>query len=938
MKDYKDTLNLPTTEFPMKANLATREPEFLAYWEQIRLYQQLRESGKGRPKFILHDGPPYANSAIHLGTALNKILKDIVVKAKTLGGYDAPYIPGWDCHGLPIELFVEKKVGKAGQDLTYSEFRKACRDYAGSQVEIQKKDFKRLGVFGDWEHPYLTMNFSYEADTLRALARVIANGHFTRGEKPVHWCTSCSSALAEAEVEYKDKSSPSIYVAFDAISPEKLLALFSFKTSLNKITVPIWTTTPWTLPSNRGVAVNPKVEYALIECKREGQSILLLVAQELVSAVMHEFGISEYCVRGEVKGEALEGLELQHPFIDRISPIILGDHVTVDVGTGFVHTAPAHGEDDFYVGLRYGLIVDNPLNEKSCFNADIPLVAGLHVSKANEPIIVALADRGKLLHQKTIQHSFPHCWRHKTPLIFRATSQWFVSMEKNHLRALAIKAADQVQWVPSWGKVRITKMLEGRPDWCVSRQRTWGNPIAIFVHKKTKELHPRTPELMEQVAKLIEKSGIDAWYDCDPKELLGEDVEHYEKVTDILDVWFDSGVSHSCVLEKRPELHVPADLYLEGSDQHRGWFQTSLLSSLAIHHKAPFNAVLTHGYVVDGKGYKMSKSVGNVVAPNEVINKLGADVLRLWAASQDHSGDVGYSDEIIKRSSDAYRRIRNTARFLLSNLNDFDVEKNKVPDAELLALDQWVISVTQELQKKIIDAYDRYQFQLIYQLIHNFCTVEMGSFYLDIIKDRQYTGKTAGVPRRSAQTAMWHILEALVRWLAPILSFTAEEIWRFMPGSRSESVFLTTWYQDFPAVSAKSDQNEFWQWMIRVRAAVNKELENLRHAGGIGSGLEAEVSLYADGSAYSKLAELGDELRFVLITSKANVLPLAEKKDLAQETEISDLWVSVRKADEKKCARCWQHIADVGKDAEHEELCLRCVSNAFGEGETRQIA
>jgi isoleucyl-tRNA synthetase len=937
MKDYKDTLNLPTTDFPMKANLATREPECMAHWESIQLYQKLREAGKGRPTFILHDGPPYANSAIHLGTALNKVLKDIVVKSKTLSGFNAPYVPGWDCHGLPIELIVEKKVGKAGQQLSHAEFRKACREYAASQVEIQKKDFKRLGVLGDWENPYLTMNFSYEADSVRALSKVISNGHFTRGEKPVHWCTSCSSALAEAEVEYKDKSSPSIYVAFDAVSPEKLAELFSVKTE-KKIAVVIWTTTPWTLPSNRAVAANAKLDYALIEFQRDNGSHLILVAQELVSAVMQEFNVAEYCVRGLVKGDALEGLELQHPFLDRVVPIILGDHVTIDVGTGFVHTAPAHGEDDFYVGQRYGLVVDNPLDERSCFHAEIPLVGGLHVTKANEPIIVALADSGKLLHQKSIQHSFPHCWRHKTPLIFRATSQWFVSMEQKHLRELAVESADKVQWMPSWGKLRISNMLEGRPDWCVSRQRTWGNPIAIFAHKKTKELHPNTPELMERVAKLIEKTGIDAWYDCDAEELLGKDAEDYEKVTDILDVWFDSGVSHFCVLEKRPELHVPADLYLEGSDQHRGWFQTSLLSSLAIHNKAPFRSVLTHGYVVDGKGYKMSKSVGNVVAPNEVINKLGADVLRLWAASQDHSADVGYSEEIIKRSSDAYRRIRNTARFLLSNLNDFNVEKDQVADAELLVLDQWAILATEELQKKIIDAYDRYQFQLIYQLIHNFCSVEMGSFYLDIIKDRQYTGKTTGLPRRSGQTAMWHILEALVRWLAPILSFTAEEIWRYMPGVRSESVFLSTWYSDFPCISAKVDQDAFWRWMISVRAAVNKELEDLRQAGKIGSGLEAEVFLFADGNTYSKLAELGEELRFVLITSKVNVLPLSEKVETAKETEIEGLWVAVAKLEAEKCARCWQHVSDVGQNAEHPELCLRCVSNAFADGEVRKIA
>lgn len=939
MTDYKQTLNLPRTDFPMKANLAQREPKLLEQWQQSRLYDKIRETSADRPKFIMHDGPPYANSAIHLGTALNKTLKDIVVKAKTLSGFDAPYVPGWDCHGLPIELAVEKKIGKAGIKVPYKEFRVACREFATKQVAIQKADFQRLGVLGQWDDPYLTMNFKYEANVVRTLAQIIEKGHLQKGEKPVHWCTSCASALAEAEVEYKDKASPAIDVAFFATEPARVLEIFLLNKPDNaQVAFPIWTTTPWTLPANQAVAVNANMTYALVHCDIADRSMLLVLAQAMVSEVMERYGVDHYEVLAEVPGEKLEHVHCQHPLLERQVPVILGDHVTTDAGTGCVHTAPAHGQDDYVVGMRYGLPIDNPVDSRSCFIDNTPLVAGMHVFKANEPIITKLADSGHLLHHVSIQHSYPHCWRHKTPLIFRATAQWFVSMEKQGLRQLAMQAVGSSQWIPSWGKTRIGNMIESRPDWCVSRQRAWGTPIAIFIHKQTGEPHPQTPQLMRKVADLMEVDGIDAWYDLEPELLLGEQADHYEKVTDILDVWFDSGVTHNTVLEERKQLQVPADLYLEGSDQHRGWFQTSLLTSVAVRDAAPFKTVLTHGYVVDGKGYKMSKSVGNVVAPSEIINKLGADVLRLWVASTDYTNDINFSDEIIKRSSDAYRRIRNTARFLLSNLYDFEPTQDAVADDQLLALDRWAINAAQRLQTRIIEVYDRYQFHMIYQMIHNFCTVEMGSFYLDIIKDRQYTSKTTGLPRRSAQTAMFHILEALVRWLAPIISFTAEEIWQHMPGQRAESVFLSTWYDAFPAITAQADDDALWQNLMQVRDEVNKSLEACRAAGTIGSGLEANVVLYANGNCYTHLNSLGDELRFVLITSGAHVEPLDKKTDDAHATELDDLFINIEVTGHDKCARCWQAVSGVGDNAEHDSICPRCVDNVFGTGENRLYA
>lgn len=930
--DYKQTLNLPQTSFPMKASLSQREPQRLAQWERDQLYAKIREATASRPVYTCHDGPPYANAAIHLGTALNKTLKDIVVKSKTLSGYAVQFVPGWDCHGLPIELNVEKKVGKPGEKLDHRQFRQKCREFAARQVEIQKADFKRLGVLAEWDNPYLSMNFSYEADELRALAKMIEQGHLERGQKPVHWCTVCGSALAEAEVEYRDKTSPAIDVAFDVVDTNVMAALFNAKTD-KKIVMPIWTTTPWTLPANQAVSVNPHFEYVLVAYANGG----LIVAEALLASVLNRYGIEDYKILGKATGEALNGQLLQHPFLERQVPIILGEHVTAEAGTGNVHTAPAHGLDDYMVGQKYQLPQECPVDARSCFVVGTPIVSEMHVFKANAPIIEALAQSKHLLHSEEMTHSYPHCWRHKKPLIFRATPQWFVSMHKNNLRDQAMTAVRNSQWTPNWGENRIMAMLESRPDWCISRQRTWGVPITLFVHNETNALHPQTVALMQKVADLVEKDGIDAWYDLDPKTLLGDQADQYYKVTDTLDVWFDSGVSHYCVLEKRPGLEVPADLYLEGSDQHRGWFQTSLLTGVAMRGKAPFKQVVTHGYVVDKNGHKMSKSVGNTIAPKEVIDKLGADVLRLWVASSDFTGDIKVSDEIFKRCSEAYRRIRNTARFLLSNLNDFNPQNDLLNPDQLVALDHWAVVTTRALQQKIVKAYDDFHFQSIYQSIHNFCSVEMGSFYLDIIKDRLYTAKADGLARRSAQTAMYHILEALVRWLAPIVSYTADEIWEAMPGQRDAgAVFYDRWYDGFDDYQARDDIA--WNELMHVRDAVNKLLEQKRQASEIGSALDADVTLYADGDLLKSLQSLSDELRFLLITSQARISQLSDAPPAAQNGEVNHLKILVEPTSNTKCERCWQRTSDVGTDVAHATICGRCVTNISGMGEERHFA
>ncbi|HRD69543.1 MAG TPA: isoleucine--tRNA ligase [Legionella sp.] len=929
MAEYKDTLNLPNTSFPMKASLAIREPEMLANWQAMGIYEQIRKARAGKKKFILHDGPPYANGNLHCGHALNKILKDIIIKSKSLSGYDAPFVPGWDCHGLPIELNVEKKVGKAGVKISAREFRAKCREYAASQIDIQRQEFQRLGVLGDWYNPYITMDFSYEANIIRALGLMIKNGHLQQGFKPVHWCIDCGSALAEAEVDYEEKTSPSIDVAFVAVNPETFIKCFDSGLTVKPLSVPIWTTTPWTLPANEAVSLNPDIDYSLVDV---GENYLI-IATDLVEQVMVRYGISAYKTCGITKGKVFEHMLLNHPFYDRTVPIILGQHVTTESGTGNVHTAPAHGPDDYLVGKAYNLPLVNPVKANGCFTEDVPLFAGLSVLKANEPIIALLAEKGVLLAKEMIRHSYPHCWRHKSPMIFLATPQWFIAMDKNNLRQVIMKEIGAVNWVPDWGKARINNMVENRPDWCISRQRAWGTPMPLFVHSETRELHPNTLDIIEKVACLIEKSGIDAWFELDVNELLGPDAPFYDKVNDTMDVWLDSGVSHFSVLRQNKELGFPADVYFEGSDQHRGWFNSSLTTSVAMYGVAPYKTVLTHGYTVDAEGKKLSKSKGNYVSLDKLINQHGADILRLWVASTDYRHEVSISDEIIKRNADAYRRIRNTARFLLANLCDFDPQQGVSPD-ELLELDKWALKRCQLLQEEIITAYEQYQFHVIYQKIHNFCAVDMGSFYLDLIKDRQYTTAKESLARRSCQTAMYHIVQAFTLWLAPILSFTAEEIWQTIPAHKGESIFIEQWYTAWPAID---DVNmEDWSQLHLIRDEVNKALEETRQKGDIGSALAAEVTLYADSKVLPKLSRLGEELRFLLITSGAHAVPMAE---IPSGIALSEYGVGIKVAASsyEKCARCWHRRPEVGSDRSHPELCLRCVGNISGRDEVRHF-
>jgi isoleucyl-tRNA synthetase len=945
MTDYKSTLNLPTTDFPMKGNLANREPAMLKRWNEKGLYEAIRAAKKGKKSFILHDGPPYANGNLHLGHAVNKILKDIIIKSKTLSDYDSPYVPGWDCHGLPIELNVEKKIGKPGQKVTAAEFRQKCREFATKQVDGQRQDFIRMGILGDWYNPYLTMAFDTEANIVRALAKIVDNGHLQQGAKPVHWCTDCGSALAEAEVEYEDKTSPAIDVRFKAVDEAALVAKFEHPdghVGEGDVSVVIWTTTPWTLPANRAVAVNANLEYVLVQVEDEGEQRKerIICARELMDSVMDRAGVQHYHAVGFCKGSDLELVRVQHPFYDFEVPVILGDHVTIESGSGCVHTAPGHGQEDFVVGQQYGLEVANPVGGNGVFLPDTELFAGQHVFKANDAVIETLKEKGALWHHHAIRHSYPHCWRHKTPIIFRATPQWFISMEQAGLREKALGEIKKTQWIPAWGQNRIEAMVENRPDWCISRQRTWGVPIALFVDKDTNALHPRSVELMELVAQKIETAGIQAWFDLDPAELLGDEAQKYRKVEDTLDVWFDSGSTHFSVVKARKEFNgQEADMYLEGSDQHRGWFQSSLMIATAVNGKAPYRQVLTHGFTVDAQGKKFSKSLGNGIAPQDVWNKLGADILRLWIASTNYSAEMTVSDEILKRAADAYRRIRNTSRFLLANLAGFNPATDLVEADQMVELDRWIVGRAAAIQEEIVAAYDEYQFHVVYQKLMHFCSIELGSFYLDIIKDRQYTAKADGIARRSCQTALFHIAEALTRWIAPILSFTADEIWQTLPGERDEFVFTGVWYNHLAQLDQDAPLNDgFWTQAQQVRDEVNKSLEQARNDKLIGGPLDASVTLYADAELAQQLAKLEDELRFVLLTSGVDVKPLAEAPADAVTTELESLKVAVRKADGEKCERCWHHREDVGQSSEHPGVCSRCASNLSGEGEQRRFA
>ena len=937
--DYKATLNLPGTEFAMKANLAVREAKWLEEWYADNIYQQIRASRIGKKKYVLHDGPPYANGQIHLGHAVNKVLKDIIIKSRVMDGFDAPYVPGWDCHGLPIELKVEEKVGKVGVKVDAATFRKQCREYAYTQVELQKKDFVRMGVFGDWDHPYLTMDFGQEANIVRALGEIQKAGHVQPGLKPVNWCLDCGSALAEAEVEYEDKKSDAIDVGFTVVDLADLSARLGV-TVTDSTDIVIWTTTPWTIPANQAVALHADIDYQLVTARGTDKAAQnLILAKDLVESATERYGFSTVEVLADFTGTTLENLQLQHPLIqDRQVPIILGEHVIASSGTGAVHTAPGHGVDDYKMGLLYNLKVDNPVGGNGVYLPTAPIFAGEHIYKANPKIIAALSEAGKLWAHVAIKHSYPHCWRHKTPIIFRATPQWFISMDEHGLRQDALNAIENdISFVPDWGKNRIESMIEGRPDWCISRQRTWGVPIPFFVHKDTNELHPRTAELIEDVAKLIEQEGIDGWFNREAKDFIGADAEHYNAVRDTLDVWFDSGTTHYAVLRQREELTDPADLYLEGSDQHRGWFQSSLLTSIAINKRAPYKALLTHGFVVDEKGRKMSKSIGNVITPQDIIKDMGADGLRFWIASADYRYEMTAGKEIFNRASDGYRRIRNTLRFLLANLNGFTPSSDALPVDQLIALDQYILQRASDVQKTIQQAYEEMNFHIVASALTNFCINDLGGFYLDIIKDRQYTSKADSQARHSAQTALYHLVQAFVRWMAPILSFTAQEAWPLIPGQTEKYVFTTEWY-DIPVASTANLISEAdWQTLISVKSAVNKQIEAARNAKLIGSNLSAKVELWANPELKAILDQLDNELRFVLITSTVMVNTF----DAAQgeSTEIEGLRVKVSAAEGEKCARCWHVLPDVNTHAAHLGLCSRCIINLpTGQGEERKYA
>ncbi len=936
-KDSKYKLNLPETAFPMRGDLAKREPAWLKQWQDKKLYQRIREARKGAKKFILHDGPPYANGDIHIGHAVNKILKDIIVKSKTMSGFDAPYVPGWDCHGLPIELVVEKSHGKNSDP---AKFRELCREYAAEQVEKQKKDFIRLGVFGDWDNPYLTMDFKTEADIMRALGDIYKNGYLYQGSKPVHWCVDCGSALAEAEVEYEDVNSPAIDVGFKVVDNAALSKAFAIEVTGNAYAV-IWTTTPWTLPANQAVSVHPEFDYDLIQTSKG----LLILVHDLAESTLARYGEENYKVIASCKGAALKHLQLQHPFDSRQVPVICGNHVTTDAGTGLVHTAAAHGNDDWLV-MREHFPSEKPRvlmgGDGKFFNSELvefEAIRGLTRQEANKAILVKMQENGALLASARLNHSFPHCWRHKTPLMQLATHQWFIGMENQglgarsqglKLRDAANKAVDETQFYPAWGRARLEAMIKNRPDWCVSRQRNWGVPMPLFVHKETGEPHPQTLELLETVCKQVEQQGIEAWFSLDGAAFLANNAptnaEQYKKVTDTLDVWFDSGSTHAAVLKRRSDLAFPADLYLEGSDQHRGWFQSSLLTGCAIDGRAPYDALLTHGFVVDGSGHKMSKSKGNVIAPQKVMDTYGADILRLWTASTDYSGELTISDEILKRVAESYRRIRNTLRFLLANLADFDASKDLLPVNEWLELDRYALHLTDKLQAEVLADYDRYEFHLAVQKFVSFCSEDLGGFYLDILKDRLYTAGETSHARRAAQSALHHIAHTMMRLMAPILSFTANEIWQTLGLDADKTVFEDVWHT-LPAHNLSEVEIQSWQTLLEVRAVANKAIEEKRAAGLLGSSLQSELDIYAEGAVFEALSRLGDDLRFVLITSRATA-----------HQGTGALEVQVTPSPHTKCDRCWHYRADVGADAEHPHICGRCVSNLFGDGEVRSHA
>ncbi len=942
--DYKDTLNLPDTPFPMRGDLAKREPGWIAQWEENKVYAAIRQASAGRPKFILHDGPPYANGDIHIGHAVNKILKDIIVKSRNMAGFDAQYVPGWDCHGMPIEIQIERKFGK---NLPVAEVQSKARAYALEQIDRQRADFKRLGVLADWERPYLTMNYSNEADELRALSQIMQKGFVFRGLKPVNWCFDCGSALAEAEVEYADRKDPSIHVAFPFAQKDKVAAAFGLD-SVEDGAIVIWTTTPWTIPANQALNVHPEIEYALVKlnaARATGQWLVL--AKDLVESCLQQWGLEGEII-ATAPGAALDHLEFRHPLAgahagyDRVSPVYLGDYVTLDSGTGVVHSAPAYGIEDFNSCKANGMKDDailKPVLGNGHYADSLPLFGGQMIWKANPQIVEALENAGTLLKTEQYTHSYMHCWRHKTPIIYRATSQWFAGMDKANntgrtLREMALEGVERTDFYPAWGRARLHAMIANRPDWTLSRQRQWGVPMAFFVHKETGELHPRTPELMEQVAQRIEQHGIEAWQNLDPRELLGEEADQYEKNRDTLDVWFDSGTTHATVLGGKDHithgshadiLQWPADLYLEGSDQHRGWFHSSLLTGCMLYGRPPYKALLTHGFVVDGNGRKMSKSLGNTVVPQKIADSLGAEIMRLWAASTDYSGELSISDEILKRVVEGYRRIRNTLKFLLGNLADFDPAQNAVPLDQLLEIDRYALQMTARMQAEILDNYQRYEFHPVVARLQIFCSEDLGAFYLDILKDRLYTTARDGLPRRSAQTALYHLTQALLKLMAPILSFTAEEAWKDLhQGQVASGTIFTELFHDLPEQRDQDALEAKWQRLRAIRAEVMRRIEDVRSTGAVGSSLAAEVDIHAGGQDLEWLQSLGQDLRFMLIVSRADV-----------HAGEGELRISVNPTEQAKCERCWHHRPDVGRSHEHPTLCGRCEDNLFGDGEVR---
>jgi isoleucyl-tRNA synthetase len=969
MPDYKKTLNLPDTPFPMRGELARREPLMLKRWQERNFYARVREASRGRPRFVLHDGPPYANGDIHIGHAVNKILKDIIVKTKTLSGLDAPYVPGWDCHGMPIEVQIEKQHGK---NLPVAETQRLCRAYAAEQVERQKRDFQRLGVLGDWDRPYLTMAFRNEADEIRALGTLLAKGYLHRGLKPVNWCFDCGSALAEAEVEYEERRDVAVDVGFPFAEHGKIARAFGLEGLPSKPGyIVIWTTTPWTLPANQALTVHPEIDYALVE----SEDWLLIVARDIFlrvegdaaqpgsaqSAMASRYGLRDWHILAEASGRALEGITFRHPFYERLVPVYLGDYVTLDTGTGVVHTAPAYGVEDFETCRRYGMKDDEiaaPVMGDGRYAPSLPLFGGLPIWKANPKIVEHMAELGVLLARADHVHSYMHCWRHKTPIILRATTQWFAGMDEvpgyrgrkpeETLRATALRGVEATRFYPVWGKARLTAMIANRPDWTLSRQRQWGVPMPFFIHRETGELHPRTLELLEAVAKHVEARGIEAWQALEAETLLGPEAGQYEKVKDTLDVWFDSGATHYTVLRgsHAAESTFPADLYLEGSDQHRGWFHSSLLVACMMDGVAPYRALLTHGFVVDGSGHKMSKSKGNVIAPQEVMDELGADILRLWVAATDYSGELSISKEILKRVVESYRRIRNTLRFLLANLADFEPERHALPVDEWLEIDRYAWVMMHDLQRALVGAelgvkdaaepghYGDYEFHLVVQKLQTFCSEDLGGFYLDILKDRLYTAPADSHPRRSAQNALYHIAQSLVRLMAPVLSFTAEETWEVLNGAEA-SVFEQTWYE-FELPRDAEDLRSRWREVRTLRSDVQKQLEALRVAGKIGSSLAGEVELYANGEAGRLLASFGEDLKFVFITSEARLAP-APAPD-AVPASLPGVMLQVRASPHAKCERCWHYREDVGSDSSHPGICGRCTANLFGAGEARSHA